>query len=112
LQIDFDAHAFARTGPWRDPAANIDYGTSVLSGARDSLARRVHLADGVLLRASIVAYNSGVGNVLRALQGRHDLDFYTAGRNYSSDVLSRAGWFAGKGWACQGRGGFDARRCA
>jgi hypothetical protein len=45
------------------------------------------------LRAATAAYNCGIGNVLNALRGSLDLDYYTSGRNYASDVLNRAGWF-------------------
>jgi hypothetical protein len=93
LQIDFDAHPFARSGPWRDPNANIDYGASVLATAVEFLRDRSSLTGNRLLRAAVAAYNSGAGNVLRALAAGLDVDYYTAGRNYSSDVLDRAGWF-------------------
>jgi hypothetical protein len=93
MQIDFDAHPFARTGTWRDPAANIKYGVSVLAQASAFLDGRVKLVGDRLLRAAVAAYNCGSGNVLRAIAAGHDVDFYTAGRNYSSDVLNRAGWF-------------------
>jgi hypothetical protein len=93
LQIDFDAHAFARSGAWSDPAANIDYGARVLANARSILGSGSRLSGNRLLRAAIAAYNSGVGNVLNAIKAGLDLDYFTAGRNYSSDVLNRAGWF-------------------
>ena len=93
LQIDFDAHPFARSGPWRDPSANIDYGASVLATAMSFLRDRSNLAGDRLLRAAVAAYNSGAGNVLRALTSGLDVDYYTAGHNYSADVLDRAGWF-------------------
>ncbi len=93
MQIDFDSHPFARSGPWRDAAANIHYGASVLAGAVEFLRDRPGLTGNRLLRAAVAAYNSGAGNVLRALAAGLDVDYYTAGRNYSSDVLDRAGWF-------------------
>src|SRR5258706_9937784 len=96
MQIDFDAHPFARCGAWRDPGANIDYGASVLALALDFLRRRTTLSGDRLLRASIAAYNCGPGNVLRATQVGLDFDYYTSGRNYSADVLNRAGWFYGR----------------
>ncbi len=93
LQIDFDSHVFARTGPWRDPDANIDYGAAVLSQAKTFLEARTQLLGDRLLRAAVAAYNCGAGNVVRAIQANLDIDYYTAGRNYSSDVFNRAGWF-------------------
>jgi len=98
MQIDFDSHEFARSGPWRDPAANIDYGARVLAANRDFLKPTTALKGDRLLRASIAAYNCGTSNVLRAIRDGLDVDFYTSGRNYSADVLNRAGWFCGQGW--------------
>ena len=102
MQIDYDSHPFARTGAWREPAANIAQGVAILSSNRDLLRRKTVLTDDALLRASIAAYNSGAGNVLHALRDGRDVDFYTSGRNYSADVLNRAGWFGGHGWTCRG----------
>ncbi len=99
MQIDYDSHEFARTGPWRDAAGNIEEGVAILASNRDLLRGKIALAGDALLRASIAAYNSGTGNVLRALHDGRDVDFYTAGRNYSSDVFNRAGWFVGHGWS-------------
>ncbi|SRR6266545_4198772 len=98
MQIDYDAHPFARTGAWRRAKANIEYGARVLGGNRDFLKNKTNLTPEPLLRASIAAYNCGAGNVLRAIRDSRDLDYYTAGRNYSADVLNRGGWFGGQGW--------------
>ncbi|HLK04847.1 MAG TPA: peptidoglycan-binding protein [Candidatus Acidoferrum sp.] len=99
MQIDFDAQEFARTGNWQDPKQNILNGCQILASARDVLQRKTNLSGADLLRAAIAAYNCGAGNVLQAIQGGHDVDFFTTGRNYSSDVLNRAGWFQTKGWS-------------
>lgn len=98
MQVDYDAQDFARTGNWQDPDLNIRTGYLILAGYRDLVQRKTGLEGTALLRAAIAAYNSGPGNVLRALQDGRDVDFYTAGRNYSSDVLNRAGWFQLHGW--------------
>ncbi len=100
MQIDFDSHPFARTGPWRDASANVTQGVLILVNCRDLLRRKTVLTEEALLRASIAAYNCGAGNVLHALRDGRDVDFYTSGRDYSSDVLNRAGWFGGHGWSC------------
>ena len=99
MQIDFDAHEFARTGNWRDPRENIPYGCKVLSEARGFIRRRAGLEGRPLLQAALAGYNAGPGNALRAIRDGRDVDFYTAGRNYSRDVLNRAGWFQLHGWA-------------
>ena len=93
MQIDFDAHEFARTGPWHDPQQNIRYGCKVLADNRAFFERKCHLSESALLRATLAAYNCGPGNVLRALNSGLDTDYFTAHRNYSTDTLNRAGFF-------------------
>ena len=98
MQIDFDAHDFARTGKWQNPESNISYGVAVLCDARSLLRRKTTLGGIALLRAAVAAYNCGAGNVLTAIRNGYDVDFFTAGRDYSRDTLSRAGWFQDHGW--------------
>jgi hypothetical protein len=101
MQIDFDAFPFARTGNWQDPEANIDTGCSVLKSNLDLLGRKTSLTGRDLLQAAIAAYNCGAGNVLTAIREGHDVDFFTTGRDYSKDVLNRAGFFQNAGWDSQ-----------
>ena len=98
LQIDYDAYDFARTGDWKDPAANIRFGCQVLAESRDFIRRKTGLEGRALLQAALAGYNAGPGNALRALRDGYDIDFFTAGRNYSKDVLNRAGFFQLRGW--------------
>jgi hypothetical protein len=98
MQIDYDAHEFARSGPWHEPDANVRYACGVLIEFRPVLRRHTVLHGAGLLRAMLAAYNSGLDNVLRAARQGLDLDFYTAGRDYSRDVLNRAGFFEAQGW--------------
>ena len=98
MQIDFDAHEFARTGAWQDPAENIRYGANVLADCRAFFQRRSNLTGMELLRAALAAYNCGPGNVLRALNAGLDVDYFTAHRNYSAETLNRAGFFRLHGW--------------
>lgn len=98
MQIDFDAHVFARTGPWQDPAENIRYGCKVLADNRSFFQRRTSLGGRALLRASLAAYNCGAGNVMRALGAGLDVDYFTAHRDYSAGTLNRAGFFRMHGW--------------
>ncbi|GMV95038.1 MAG: hypothetical protein AMXMBFR82_48160 [Candidatus Hydrogenedentota bacterium] len=98
MQIDFDAHEFARTGNWRDPEANIRYGCNVLKSNLALMRRRTPLEGTALLRAAIAAYNCGGGNVLTAIEQGRDVDYFTAHRDYSREVLNRAGWFGLHGW--------------
>jgi hypothetical protein len=101
MQIDFDALPFARTGNWKDPQANINTGCMVLKSYLDLLGRKTSLAGRNLLQAAIAAYNCGPGNVLTAIREGHNVDFFTARRNYSADVLNRAGFFQNAGWESQ-----------
>lgn len=98
MQIDFDAHEFARTGDWQDPQQNILYGCKVLADCRSFFQRKENLQGKPLLRAALAAYNCGPGNVLKAIRNGLDVDFYTAHRDYSRDVLNRAGFFQLNGW--------------
>ena len=98
MQIDFDAHEFARTGNWKDARSNILFGCEVLANNFRLLQRRTSLDGRELLQAAIASYNCGAGNVLRAIRDGRDIDFFTAHRDYSKDVLNRAGWFQLHGW--------------
>ena len=98
LRIDYDAHLFAREGDWADPAANIGQGCRMLAEARTLLRRRTVLHGRALLRGAVAALNCGIDNVLHAIRQGLDLDFYTSGRDFSRDVLHRAGFFQTHGW--------------
>ncbi|MCC6694233.1 MAG: peptidoglycan-binding protein [Candidatus Hydrogenedentes bacterium] len=98
MQIDYDAHEFARSGDWQNAKSNILYGCQVLKGTISIIERRTDLKGLSLLRAGIAGYNCGPGNVLKALQQGRDVDFFTAHRDYSRDALNRAGWFHLHGW--------------
>jgi hypothetical protein len=98
MQIDFDAFEFARTGNWQDPDANINEGCNVLKSNLDLLGRKTFLTGRNLLQAAVAAYNCGAGNVLKAVRENQDVDSFTANKNYSADVLNRAGFFQSKGW--------------
>jgi hypothetical protein len=98
MQIDFDAFEFARTGNWQDPQANIKFGCQVLKDNINLLQQKTDRQGTALLQAAIAAYNCGTRNVLRAIRDGRDIDFYTTGRDYSADVLNRAGFFQMHGW--------------
>jgi hypothetical protein len=98
MQIDHDAHEFARSGPWHEPDANVRYACSVLAGFRPLLRRQTVLHGPALTRAALAAYNCGLDNLLRAARYGLDLDFYTVGRDYSRELQSRAGFFEAHGW--------------
>ncbi len=98
MQIDFDAFDFAHGDQWKDPGKNIQFGCQVLADYRRFIQSKTHLEGRALLQAAVASYNCGPGRVLTALQKQIDVDFYTAGRNYSRDVLNRMGWFQLQGW--------------
>ncbi len=95
-QIDWMSHEFARTGDWRDPTANLLYGESMLAALFEqwrSDPSAYLWGDGNLgvYRLALAAYNAGSGAVKAALNAGHDPDSVTDQKNYSSDVLRRAG---------------------
>jgi hypothetical protein len=98
MQIDYDFHKFARGENWKNARENILYGAKVLVDAQKYLLEKTGWDGLNLLMASVAAYNCGVGNVVKAIQNGLDIDYYSAGRNYSRNTLSRAGWFQLQGW--------------
>ncbi|EIJ42299.1 transglycosylase family protein [Beggiatoa alba B18LD] len=98
MQIDYDWHEFARTGNWQSPRENILYACKVLDDARRFFQQRLNLREADLLRATIAAYNAGATATLNAITAGLDMDANTTGKDYSRDVLSRAGWFQLQGW--------------
>jgi soluble lytic murein transglycosylase-like protein len=98
LQIDFDSNPLAQTGNWRDPQTNIMAGCRLLANKFKFLMSNLTLDYPVLQRGAIAAYNCGEGAVCKVLQAGLDVDSRTAGRNYSADVLNRAGFFQLHGW--------------
>lgn len=98
MQIDYDAHEFARSGNWQDPRENILYGCKVLADSRDFIQKRTALEGKDLLRAALAGYNAGAWNVVKAVGEGLDCDFFTTGRDYSAAVLNRSGFFQLNGW--------------
>lgn len=104
MQIDYKWHEFARTGNWQDPKENMAFGCEILATNLDSLTKLGLPSDG-LLRAVLAAYNSGLGNVKKALRKGLPVDYYTADGpdadklgDYSEDVLIRAKLFTQNQW--------------
>jgi len=97
MQIDYDWHEFARTGNWQDARANIMYACTVLNNSRLFFERRQVPKD-KMLRAILASYNAGATATYRCISGGKDIDCRTTGRDYSKDVLNRAGWFQLHGW--------------
>lgn len=110
MQIDYQAHEFARSGRWQDPEENIQYGAKVLRSSHNFVERREEIGELELwplilagYHAAISAYNTGAGNVLRSLRSGRSVDYTTHGGDYSKDVIRRAEWFARNAtWAAVG----------
>lgn len=99
MQIDYDWHAFARDpARWADPRQNIFYACEVLQSMERDMKRRTSYSGKLLLRVAVAAYNAGPGRVMQAIRSGEDIDFFTAGRDYSRNVFARAGWFQLHGW--------------
>ena len=100
LQIDDRWHpSFAHGDAWKVPAENLRYGAALLRGCLDILTEKYGWPyRPQTLRAAVAAYNCGPRRVYEAHLAGQDVDYFTAGRNYSADVLSRAGWFQRYGW--------------
>lgn len=100
MQVDDRWHKqFIESGQWRDARANIIYGAHVLHDSIAFMRTYTKLAGINLLGAGVAGYNCGAGNAHKAILEGANIDRYTSGRDYSRDVLSRAGWFQQKGWA-------------
>jgi hypothetical protein len=93
IQIDDRYHRpFIKTGKWKNALENLRYGIgTVWIDYGRQLAKRHGLTGLPLIRATCAAYNAGPGNVSKAIDRGHGVDYYTTGRDYAADVLSWAG---------------------
>lgn len=98
MQIDYQWHEFARISNWMDPRENIFYGTQLLRGFYNAFFGDATIPKQLILPATLAAYNSGPGNVRKALKRGLDVDTYTAHADYSKEVLRRAQAFFDDGW--------------
>jgi len=88
MQIDYDAHSFARGTQWRDDAKNIAYGCKVLADNIAVIGKKYRgVQPGPRLSMAIAAYNCGARRVMSAYDMGKDVDYYTAHRNYSAEVI-------------------------
>jgi len=96
MQIDYDAHEFARTGKWDEAPQNIKYWCEVLYNNIKYFENSSNLSlanPDFKIRCAIASYNCGAGRVKQAILSGLDVDYFTAHRNYSKDVLERAAVF-------------------
>ena len=100
MQIDDRSFPeFCAGEEWKDPEPNVGFGCEVLAEKRAYIRKRLILGADDELRATVAAYNCGQGNVLKVLARGEDVDARTTHKDYSRDVLDRAGWFGMHGWA-------------
>lgn len=97
LQFDYDWHEFARVGNWQDPRASLRYIVEVLN-KHEQFLRQNGVPKELILHATIASFDAGVTPVLEAFKAGKDVDCKTSKRNYSADVLNRAGWYQLQGW--------------
>ncbi len=100
LQIDDRWHVpFVQSGKWADARENIIYGCAVLKTSIDYFVKKGWAAGSFqTLQAGIAGYNCGPKRAFDGVQQGYDVDYYTTGRDYSKNVLDRAGWFQLQGW--------------
>jgi len=79
---------------WRNPAFSIAFGCWLLDHNLDAFKRKY---GGDRWGEALAAYNCGTARVERAIEEGKPVDAYTAGRNYSRDVLDRAGFILNLG---------------
>ena len=75
MQIDWGSHDFAKTGNWQDPAANIEYGCSLLSQYINEY-RKPGTDEITAIRCGVARYNGQTWPQ----------------SPYSDDVMARADW--------------------
>jgi hypothetical protein len=95
LQIDDRWHVpFVESGKWSNARDNIIYGGAVLKNCMNFFVKKAAWPMSYkLIKAGVAGYNCGPRRAWEGLQMGHGLDYYTTGRDYSSNVIERAGWF-------------------
>lgn len=94
MQIDDRTwSAWLATHNWQDAAMNLRKGCTILAENRKFFETRFSGAELLILRAALAGYNAGPGNVLNDMRAGRNIDHHTAGGDYSTDVLNRAGWY-------------------
>ena len=100
MQADYAASDFAKDfDKWSKPEQNIDFGCNELYRDLQLFeAKYPQLSEEDRLKAGIASYNTGPGNVERSILRQRDVDYTTAGHDYSADVLTRMAFFKGSGF--------------
>jgi len=86
-QIDTGSYPdFISSGDWKDPLKSCIKAIDVLEEKRKYLLTRCRLKGDELNRAITAAYNCGQGNVIKAVNKKLPIDYYTFNRDYSQQV--------------------------
>lgn len=94
MQVDQRYHAaHTSSTDWMNPNKHLAYAAKYLRLCVDHFTKKTGIGGNVALQAGVAAYNCGPTNAINAWSQGQDIDFFTAGRNYSKDVFSRAGWY-------------------
>lgn len=100
LQIDDRWHVpFVQSGKWANGSDNIIYGGAVLKNCMNYFVKKGNWKMSFqLIKAGVAGYNCGPRRAFDGYKIGYGVDYYTTGRDYSKDVLERAGWFQLHGW--------------
>lgn len=95
LQIDDRWHVpFIESGKWADGRENIIYGGAVLKTCMDYFVKQAGWEMSFnLIKAGVAGYNCGPRRAWDGYRLGYGVDYYTTGRDYSSNIIERAGWF-------------------
>lgn len=98
MQVDDRWHvAFIQSGKWTDPNENIIYGAAVLKSSIAFFEKK-GVKGFTALQGGVAGYNCGPSRAWAGYTEGYGVDYYTTGRDYSKNVLERAGWFQLQGW--------------
>ncbi|KAM8877074.1 lysozyme g-like [Synchiropus picturatus] len=101
MQVDKRYHT--PKGKWNGKS-HLDQATEILVDFIDEIKKMYpKWGGGKQLRGALAAYNKGPNNVRKAVLEGRDIDYYTTGQDYSSDVLARAQWYRSQEiswWSC------------
>ncbi len=97
MQIDWDAHDFARTGNWQDASANIGFACKLLAECRDQFKSKLKLNADDAMMAAIAAYNAGFGGASALIKAQGLKAAFAPGQ-YAAKVLARVDFFRSNGF--------------
>lgn len=97
MQIDWNAHSFARTGNWQDAGANIGFACDLLAADRDRFVAHMSMSADDAMMAAIAAYNAGFGGASSLIKSQGMKAAFAPG-SYAAKVLARVDFFRANGF--------------